>query len=265
MNRLNPCARVFVPAAILASTGGVCFAAPVNDNFASATPLTAGVTASGTNVAASVQAGEPATHLQLTANLGTPTGLSVWYSYTSATDGLATFSVVGTGVGTAAAALQAGAYTGTAVNSLTRIASASAIAGTATAPGTPFASNLFEVHAGVPVYFQVTGNSAAGTSTFDITVTPYGRPGTIILPRYSSWEWLHPLDGTDPTTNANWAAKWKIYGDPTIPFAVDAVTPQRAPLAFAALDGAPGIAKDIGTPTTLATGNNAGYARAQFT
>ncbi|HWB06033.1 MAG TPA: hypothetical protein VG796_23625 [Verrucomicrobiales bacterium] len=276
MNRLPACARVFAPLFILNATPAV-FAAPANDNFASAAPLTVGVAANGTNVTATVEAGEPYTHRTLTANAaGTATGLSVWYKWTPAADGLASFTVIGTGAGAAAGAMQAAAYRGSALASLTRIASASSIAGTATAAPVSFASNVFEVQNGVPVFFQVTGNSATITSTFDITVNNYARPGKVVLPRYSSWEWLHTIDGSDPTAAATWANSWKIHGDSTIypgigaataRFTLDGTTPQRAPLGFATMDGAPGIVTAIGTPPVSATStqNNAAYFRAQFT
>ncbi len=268
MNRPPLPVRALIPALLLTVVALPCYAAPANDNFDSAIALTAGVTTTGTNVAATVQAGEPPSHLQLTAvpATGVATGLSVWYSYTSPVNGLATFSVVGSGTGTAAGALQAGAYTGTSVTALTRVAAASATAGAAGPPatvGTAYPSNVFEVRAGVPVYFQVTGNSATGTSSFDITVSPYSRPGSVVLPRFSTWEWLHPISGTDPTAVANWGTTWKVPGDTTA-YNGTAFAPGAANLGFNTFDGAPGIVKDIVTVAT-GTNNNAAYFRRSFT
>jgi len=255
----------------LFAAGAALAQVPANNEFAAATPVTAGVPIAGTNVNATVEAGEPPTHWTLTFAAGAATGRSVWYSYTPAASGLAAFSVVASGTGTAAAAMYGAAYSGSALNALTRIASASSTAGAAGPPataGTAFPSNLFAVAAGVPVFIQITGVSATGAAPFSLTVTPYTRNGTVVLPRYSNWEWLHTTNGFDPTTDATWATTWKNTGDPTDYDPAAAIVsfsaPLPAPLGFAALDGAPGVKTDIGTAAAGAN-NNAAYARATFT
>ena len=259
-----------IPAVLLAAAGTSLAQVPANDNFAAATPVTAGVVTAGTNVNATVQAGEPPTHWTLTYATGAATGKSVWFSYTPAASGLASFSVVAQGTGTTAVIMQGAAYSGTALNNLVRIASASSTAGAAGPPataGTAFPSNLFPVTAGVPVYFQVTGASATGTAPFNLTVSTFGRTGSVVLPRYSDWEWLHTTTGADPTAAATWATTWKFVGDTTdygtAPTVIKFSAPQPAPIGFAAMDGSPGVKTDIGT--AAAANNNAGYARTVFT
>ncbi len=267
MNPSFPSARGAVPAVFLALAGAAFAQAPINDNFTAATPLVAGVVTAGTNVNATVEAGEPPTHWTNTSANGVATGKSVWFSYTPAESGLASFSIVAGGTGTTAVAMQGAAYNGTAPGNLIRIASASSTAGTAGAPGTAYPSNLFAVTAGGRVLIQITGNTAAGAAAFNVTVSTFGRTGSVVLPRYSNWEWLHTTTGADPTAAATWAATWKIAGDPTdyavAPPAVKFSAPQPAPLGFAAMEGAPGVKSDIGT--AAGTNNNAGYARTTFT
>jgi hypothetical protein len=252
-------------AALVAAPAAAFAQAPANDSFAAAEALISGVVTPGTNVNATVEPGEPPTHWTLTYAAGAATGKSVWYSYTPQAGGLASFSVVAQGTGTAAAALQAAAYTGTDLSNLVRVASASSTAGGTGTAGTAFPGNLFAVTAGVPVFIQVTGTSATGATPFDLTVSNYGRTGTVVLPRYSNWEWLHTTTGVDPTAAAAWATTWKMPGDLT-DYGAGLVfsTPQPAPLGFAALDGAPGVKSDIGTAASGAT-NNAAYARTTFT
>ncbi len=265
MNSVTLSVRGAVPAALLAAAAAALAQAPINDDFAAATPLVAGVATAGTNVNATVQTGEPPTHWTATYAAGAATGRSVWFSYTPAESGLASFSFVGTGA--TAVAMQGAAYNGTALNNLVRIASASSTAGAAGAAGTAYPSNLFAVTAGARMFIQITGTVAAGVSPFDLTVSTFGRTGSVVLPRYSNWEWLHTTTGADPTASAPWASTWRIAGDLTdyavAPPAVKFSTPQPAPLGFAAMDGAPGVKSDIGT--AAGTSNNAAYARTTFT
>ncbi len=259
-----------IPAILLAAASTSLAQAPANDNFAAATPVTAGVVTAGTNVNATVEAGEPPTHWTLTYAAGAATGKSVWFSYTPAASGLASFTVVAQGTGTTAVIMQGAAYSGTALANLVRIASASSTAGAAGPPataGVAFPSNLFAVTAGVPVYIQVTGASATGVAPFNLTVSSFGRTGSVVLPRYSDWEWLHTTTGANPTDAATWATTWKFVGDTTdygtAPAVIKFSAPQPAPLGFAAMDGGPGVKTDIGT--AAAANNNAGYARTAFT
>ncbi len=266
--------------------------APANDNFASAEviPVATG-TATGNNTNATVETGEPATHFTLTATgvtataNGTATGKSVWYSYTPTSNGLAYFSVLGKVVGTgptsvAGVGLYAGVYTGSAsdVASLTRVAAANSTAGAAATAtvdataGTKYISNHFQVTAGTTYYVQVTGAAAATVGPFDVAIVSAPRNGQVVLPPYSTWEWLHTLNGENPTSDALWNTKWKIPGDTTAftvtggTAAFNAAAP--GPLGFAQLDGAPGIKSAVGTPTSVAAGNlvnNAAYFRRSFT
>jgi hypothetical protein len=270
----------------MASIQAVNAQAPANDNLASAEviPVATG-TATGDNTNATVEAGEPPTHFTLTATgvtataNGTATGKSVWYSYSPTSNGLAYFSVGGKVVGTgptsvAGVGLFAGVYTGSAsdVASLTRVAAANSTAGAAATPtvdataGTKYISNHFQVTAGTTYYVQVTGAAAATVGPFDVAIVSAPRGGQVVLPPYSTWEWLHTLNGDNPTADALWNTKWKIPGDPTA-FAVTTGTAafnaaSAGPLGFAQLDGAPGIKSGIGTPTSVAAGNlvnNAAY------
>jgi hypothetical protein len=91
-------------------------AAPVNDDFAAATDLgsTLPVDASGTNVEATKQAGEPAP-----ADLGfAVTGHSVWFGWEATSSGFVTVSACGSALRRPVL----GVYTGTAVSALTEVA-----------------------------------------------------------------------------------------------------------------------------------------------
>ncbi len=269
----TPPTRILSLLAYVAGVGGAMAQAPANDNFAAAEVITAvATTLTGTNVGATVETGEPATHFTATATAaGVATGRSVWYVWTPNFDGLASYTVVGDGVGAAALATHSAAYTGAGLTSLVRVASASSTAGTATANAVGFASNVFEARNGVPVYFQVTGANGTATTAFTISLKRNLRDGRVVLPRYSNWEWLHPLDGVDPTVHADWATTWKVVGNSTnygvTPATVTFNAAAPSPLGFAGLDGAPGIKTAIGTPGTAAanTVNNAAYFRTTFT
>lgn len=267
MKRLVLPCRGALSAALISAAGHSYGQAPANDNLASATPVSLDTVVAGTNVNATVEPSEPATHFTATAAAGVATGMSVWYSYQPNVDGLASFSVVAQGIGTTAVALQAAAYKGFSMATLTRVASANSTAGTATAAGVAYNSNLIELKAGERVYFQVTGTSATGAAPFDFKLSRYVRPGKVVMPRYSNWEWLHPLTGVSPTAAATWAATWKTAGDTTdygvAPEIVQFSAPLPAPFGFGAYDGAPGIKTDIGT--AAAANNNAAYLRSTFT
>src|SRR2546427_238498 len=86
-------------------------AAPANDNFGSAIPLSGlVVTTTGSNVGASKERSEPS-------HGGNSGGASVWWTWTSPDNGLATVDTFGSSFDTLL-----GVYVGTAVNQLTTIA-----------------------------------------------------------------------------------------------------------------------------------------------
>ena len=105
--------------AILAATvvglllaGASPAAAPDNDNFSAAASLRAATgTVFGTNVDATVEAGEPA-------HTGNAGGASAWYRWVAPYTGVATFDTFGSGFDTLLAV-----YTGSSVNALTPVAS----------------------------------------------------------------------------------------------------------------------------------------------
>ncbi len=218
-------------------------APPPNDAFAAPAVAAVGVTA-GTTVEATHEAGEPSTHLQNTA-----TGKSVWFTFTPPATGLYTAVAVGTDA--TPVAHNVAVYAGSTLGGLTRVAGTS----------------LFQGTAGQTYRIQVTGATNAGEGAFDLTVTRQ-REGRVVLPFFSTWDFLHPLAGEDPTADVAWATTWKTPGDTTaytassLTFALD----QPAPLAYGGIDRPPGQATSIGTPTgTAATNNNAAYFRRTFT
>ena len=134
-----------------------------NDNFANAAKLSGTtLTATGSNVGATKQTGEP----NHTGNTG---GKSVWWSWTAPTSGLVSLNTAGSNFDTLLAV-----YTGTAVNSLTHIA-----ANDDAVPGHTLTSNLtFNAIAGVTYYFAVDGyNGASGKIVLNLSemVPPANR------------------------------------------------------------------------------------------
>ena len=85
---------------------------PANDNFSSATPLTSLAAVTGTTVAATHEAGEPA---HASANFGS--SASTWYKWTATADGTLALSTQGSNFDTLLAV-----YSGAAVSSLTPVA-----------------------------------------------------------------------------------------------------------------------------------------------
>ena len=242
--------------------------APANDNFASATIIPTPGTVSGTNVNATSQAGEPSPHFQNAAVTGSAPR-TVWFTWTPAESGLASISLVAQGTGTAAGIMHANAYLGAALSSISRIGSTTSSAGAAGPPATPGTArpgNLFAVTAGTPVRIQVSGNSTTAASPFDLTITTE-RHGRVVLPFFSNWDWLHPINGENPTTDASWNATWKLPGNtssynntPALAFSLS----RPAPFGFGGIDLAPGTATSINTAATGAN-NNAAYFRSSFT
>jgi hypothetical protein len=93
------------------SIGGPAIVRPPNDNFANAIALTTGSgTVSGTNVNATRELGE-------SAHVGLLGDKSIWYSWTSAVNGQATFDTIGSNFDTTLSV-----YLGTSVNQLNQVA-----------------------------------------------------------------------------------------------------------------------------------------------
>ncbi len=264
--KTKPCSTLLlVPALTLGWAASALAQAPANDNFAAAIaiPPATGL-ASGDNTNATVETGEPTPHFQSLATFATA-GKSVWFSYTPTTTAL----VYVNGTPKAAVGLNLAVYSGNALTALNRLAGAYSAA-TANAKGQ--SSNLFRAEAGTTYYIQVNGITAAGVTAFDLEVAAYPVNGTVVLPCFSSWESLHPTTLDDPTTDANWAAKWKIPGDATtFTAAALAFKPAApAPIGYEVLERSPGLASNnFGTPASVAADatntNNAGYVRTTFT
>jgi hypothetical protein len=121
---------------------------PANDNFANRIPLTGlGITASGYNANATIEAGEP----------GSPPG-TVWWSWTAPVSGLV---VVGTVGSTASCYVQV--YTGTSLASLVLVP-------TSGAPGVYYNGFPFNALAGTTYQIQVGGGT--GGIQLQITAPP---------------------------------------------------------------------------------------------
>lgn len=264
-----PMKSYLAPGALLLLTAlPVCAQAPANDAFASAAVIPGPGTVSGTNAGATSQTGEPFPHLQ-NANVVGSAPRTVWYRWSPAVSGLASVSVVAQGTGTAAVIMHANVYGGTAINALGRVAATTSSAGAAGPPattGTGRPGNLFAVTAGVPVWIQVSGNTSTAAAPFDLTIA-MERPGRVVLPMYAGWDWLHPVNGENPTADPAWATTWKLAGDataylgnPSLSFTLN----RPAPFGFGGVDLAPGTVTNIGTAPS-GTSNNAAYFRTTFT
>ena len=128
----------------------LAFAPPANDTFANAQVVTgASGTTTGSTVHAAKEPGEPN-------HGGNAGGGSIWYRWTAPSAGTATFTTCGSGFDTVL-----GAYTGTAVNSLT------ALAGNDDSCGVQ-SSVSFAVTAGVTYRVAVDGyDNARGAVTLN--------------------------------------------------------------------------------------------------
>lgn len=149
---------------------------PANDNFANALSLTlAGnsTQATGTNVAASKQAGEP-NHAP-----NEPGGRSIWWRWTAPAAGTATATTLGSNFDT-----MLGVYTGAAVNALTSIASNDDQEPPApNSPPTRIRTSIvsFNATAGTTYFFAVDGWDAAfGAVTFNLNFTSAGATVPVI-------------------------------------------------------------------------------------
>ncbi len=155
---------VAIAAALAAPVAADAGSRPANDNFQNALSLsgTAG-TASGSNVNATLQGGEPV-------HAGVASGSSVWFSWRAPSAGTVTIDTFGSRFDTVLAA-----YTGSVVNALT------AIAGNDNASGTQLSSITFTASAGVLYMIAVAGvksgkNYAEGGATLHWSFTPPPPP-----------------------------------------------------------------------------------------
>jgi hypothetical protein len=146
LRRLLPLAAVALLAAALPAAAQA--APPANDAFAAAQPLTIDVPVSGTTAEATAEAGEPA-------HAGERRTRTVWYSYTSPTDGAVTLDACTADFDDVIAT-----YSGTAINALTP------------GPSVDDACNelgakvSLQVRAGVTTWIAISGvEDAVGTFT----------------------------------------------------------------------------------------------------
>lgn len=151
-------------------------AVPANDHFANAFILTltgSSAQATGTNVAASKQAGEP-NHAPNEAG-----GRSVWWKWTAPAAGNATATTLGSNFDT-----MLGVYTGSAVNTLTSIGSNDDQEPPApNSPPTRIRTSIvsFTATAGTTYFFAVDGWDAAfGAVTFNLNFTSSGATIPVI-------------------------------------------------------------------------------------
>jgi hypothetical protein len=134
---------------LLLLPAGRSFAAPANDNFASAIALfgTAGTT-SGTTALATKQPGEPD-------HAGNAGGHSIWYAWTASSSGPITFFTQGSAFDTLLAA-----YTGSSVSTLTAVAANDDI------PGGLWSGVTIDAVLGTTYYLAIDGyNGANGNVT----------------------------------------------------------------------------------------------------
>ncbi|MEA2992351.1 MAG: hypothetical protein QOD40_1271, partial [Alphaproteobacteria bacterium] len=139
---------------------------PPNDNFASATPIQAGQTLTGTNVGATKETGEPVHNYEFP-DFG---GKSVWWKFTAQTSGQFAVSTCDSNLDTVLAV-----YTGNAVNTLTKVAS-----NDQAGAGTPCASSnqsylVFSAIAGTAYSIVVDGynpnNSGAASGSISLRLS----------------------------------------------------------------------------------------------
>jgi len=139
---------------------GAAALSPVNDDFANATPLSGDEgSQAGTTIDATAETGEPN-------HAGLPPHASVWYSWTPADDGLATFDTC-----TASFDTRLAVYTGSALADLTEVASSDD--SDACGIGSLQSSVSFIAEKGVVYSIAVDGSSGeSGTFTLAWTRAP---------------------------------------------------------------------------------------------
>jgi hypothetical protein len=176
-------------------------APPANDNFASATTLTGSTTsASGTNVNATKEAGEPN-------HGGDPGGKSVWWNWMAPSSGTVVIDTNGSSFDTTL-----GVYTGTAVNALTTVASDNN-------SGPNLTSRVsFAVTAGVVYRIAVDGTGgASGTIQLNLALTIAGTGGTPVT--IASWNFnTTPYPTPIPASSGNGSIDTSHWGGTIMSF-----------------------------------------------
>jgi hypothetical protein len=170
-------------------------APPTNDNFASAATLTGSSTsATGTNVNATKETGEPN-------HGGDAGGKSVWWTWTAPSSGNVTIDTNGSDFDTLL-----GVYTGSAVNALTTIASDNNGGPNLTSKVT------FAATAGVVYYIAVDGTGgASGNITLNLVLTGAGTGGTPVT--IASWNFnATPYPTPIPASSGNGSIDTSAWG-----------------------------------------------------
>lgn len=171
--------------AFMALTALAIQAQPTNDNFANAAPITGNSgTIFGSNVGATAQPGEPD-------DAGNPGGpfASVWYQWTSTTNGGVVFSTEGSSFDTVMAA-----YTGTNVSQLTLLDANDDVS----FPSDFTSQVAFPVTNGGVYYISVDGFA--------------GLIGSVQL------NWFHPVPPAAPTVSAVNSSTLSVSWNPTIAY-----------------------------------------------
>jgi Divergent InlB B-repeat domain len=143
----------------LAAAASASAAPPVNDSFASPTPITLGSTVSATNVEATKESGEPD-------HAGNAGGHSVWFSWTASrteTVGLSTPCFLSSSSFEPLIAV----YTGSAVNALTPVASNANLPSASCSPFSESPEVEFEAQSGTEYRIAVDGKNG-GDGSFEL-------------------------------------------------------------------------------------------------
>ena len=225
---------------------------PSNDERATAEPITGigVITQNGSTVGASVNSSDPILHFERGHQ---PTA---WYSYTPSSDRIAKISV-------------------TAPSSYTPEYGVYDVSGNRL--GGPFPVSMtagttyYIAVAGVPVLTGIILNGTASSQqgTFTLKIETESLAKSVVMPAGQTWEWLHPLNAANPTTDPNWASNWRIMGDTSTVPAWNTAAP--APFGYSLnattlmVDLAPGAKTNIGTPVPTPTSEHAAYFRRKFT
>ena len=177
--------------------------APPNDNFASSITLTGStISAGGTNVLATKEAGEPN-------HGGSPGGKSVWWSWTAPSSGDVAINTDGSNFATLL-----GVYTGSSVNALTPVVPSGG------RPARLTTSFSFAATAGVTYRLAVDGvDGASGTIQLAVTLTTTGMAGPTTI---ASWNFeAPPYSNPLPATTGSGAIDFSGWGGTITNFAGD--------------------------------------------
>jgi hypothetical protein len=194
--RLTALLAIGVTALVFAATASA--SAPANDAFASRQTVSgASGTATGTNVGASRESGEP--H-----HAGNPGGASVWYSWTPPAAGTVTISTVGSDFDTLL-----GVYTGSSVGSLTTVAS-----NDDANPPAGWSSVTFPASAGTTYQIAVDGyNGGGGAAMGNVTLDWNWNPSSPV-PGNDNFSNGQTINGYCSSTTGTNLAATKESGEP---------------------------------------------------